>query len=246
MKIATAQLNCTVGNIEQNLQAHYLLLEKAIEQQVELIVFPEMSITGYCREEGQELAFSKDDKRLERLKEIARTGNIIIIVGAPIKIDKKLYIGAFVLHPNKPLEIYTKQFLHDGEELFYASSKEYNPTIPLKGEKLMLAICADINTEDHPRQAKDNNATIYLPGIFFSENGIDKGSRQLQQYAEKYSMNILMSNYSGELWGMKSGGQSAFWNSNGVLMDHLNQNDSGMLIIMKENEKWSSHRVVLD
>lgn len=43
MKIASAQIKCTVGEIQQNLDEHYRAVEDAIEEGVELIVFPEYS-----------------------------------------------------------------------------------------------------------------------------------------------------------------------------------------------------------
>lgn len=108
MKIASAQINSTVGHIQSNLEEHYRLIETAIAEGVELIAFPEMSITGYCREEGKELAFTENDPRLDQIKQLAAKGNIHIIAGAPIVIKDELYIGAFVIYPNKPIAIYTK------------------------------------------------------------------------------------------------------------------------------------------
>ncbi len=246
MKIAVVQVNSTVGDIQQNLEAHYRIIEAAIEEDVQLIAFPEMSLTGYCRKEGEKLAFTEHDSRLNKLKTLATQGDIHIVVGAPIKIKGKLYIGAFVIYPKKPIGIYTKQYLHDGEELFYSSSMHYNPIIKLGQERISLAICADINNENHPRAACKNGSTIYLPCIFNSEEGIKKGYEQLRTYAKDYSLNILMSNYNGELWNMKSGGKSAFWNSNGELVGCLNANDLGILVAEKKKEKWATRKLVLN
>ena len=244
MKIASAQINCTVGAIQQNLIEHYRIVEIAINNKVQLISFPEMSITGYCREEGENLAFTKTDDRLHILQKLSNSGNIIIVAGARIKTKDQLYIGSFVISPNESVKIYTKQYLHDGEELFYNSSMDYNPIINLETEKISLAICADINNEAHPCKAAKNECTIYLPSIFYTEEGIKDGYRQLKKYANKYGLNILMSNYSGTLWGIKSGGKSAFWNANGQLIDHLNANDSGILIAEKRNNLWGTKKLV--
>lgn len=244
MKIASAQINCTVGGIQQNLEEHYRIIETAIDENIELITFPEMSITGYCREEGHKLAFTQNDSRLDRLKELSIKGNIVIVAGAPIRVKTDLYIGAFIIRPNKSIDIYTKQYLHDGEELFYSSSMDYNPIIKLGKERLSVAICADINNEKHPYHAAENETSIYLACIFYSNNGIDKGCEQLKNYAQNYSLNILMANYSGELWNMKSGGKSAFWNSKGELIENLNSNDSGLLVAEKKNEKWKAKKLV--
>ena len=242
MKIASAQINCTVGHMQSNLEEHYGLIEAAIAEGVELIAFPEMSITGYCREEGKGLAFTENDPRLDQLKQLATKGNIHIIAGAPILIKNKLYIGAFVIYPNKPIAIYTKQYLHDGEELYYSPSRDFNPIIQLGQEKISLAICADINNEDHPRVSSKNGSTIYIPCIFYSKDGMDKGKGLLGAYSKDYSLNILMSNYTGELWNMEAGGQSAFWTSAGNLCDQLNSSESGLLIAEKTGEVWTTKK----
>ena len=93
MKLASAQINCTVGEIQQNLDKHYQMINIAIAHKAQLILFPEMSITGYCREEGEKFAFTESDSRLKKLQELSALGNIIIIAGAPIKIKEKLYIN---------------------------------------------------------------------------------------------------------------------------------------------------------
>lgn len=239
MKLASAQINCTVGEIEQNLKTHYTLIELAIKNKVDLILFPEMSIIGYCRKEASKYIFTEEDPRLNTLKEISKKGNIIIITGAPININEQLYIGSFIINPDGSTQIYTKQHLHKGEELFFNSSMNHNPIVKIKNVKISLAICADINNEKHPCQAQRNNCSIYLPSIFYSENGIEQGHKQLKKYAKKYSLNILMSNYSGELWGIKAGGKSTFWNSKGEVLKTLATNQTGLLIIQKKNDNWS-------
>jgi len=245
MKLASAQINCTVGEVQKNLDEHYKVIELAIDNNVQLITFPEMSLTGYCREEAKELAFDEYDIGLNKLKELASIGNIIIVAGAPVYIKQRLYIGSFVIHPSEPIMIYTKQFLHNGEDFYFSTSFNYNPIINLEDETIGLAICADINNEKHPQNTMKNKCSIYLPSIFYSKNGMNMGFEQLRDYAQKYSLNILMSNYVGKLWGMESGGKSAFWNSEGELVDNLNSNDNGILIIEKENTEWRTQKMYI-
>ena len=233
MKIDAAQINCTVGEIKQNLDLHYQLIELAIERGVDLILFPEMSITGYCREEGRKLCLTADDQRLMKLREYAADGGIYIIAGAPVLLENELYIGSFIFSPDRTVNVYTKQYLHDGEELYYASSMNYNPVIRIGNEKIALAICADINCVDHPNAAKQRGSTVYLPGIFYAISGIEAGYELLQQYATQFSLNILMANYSGELWNVTAGGRSAFWGSNGELIGNLEVEECGLMLVEK-------------
>ena len=238
MILASAQIEAKIGDLKGNLNNHIEMINLASKNQADLIVFPEMSLTGYCREKASKLAFKRDDIRLNFLKEISYKNKIIVVVGAPIMINDNLYIGSFIFQPNSEIEIYTKQFLHNGEELFFKSSCDYNPTLKIENEKIQFAICADIDTEEHALNASKNKTTLYLPSIFFSKKGIQKGQRNLQNYAEKYNFNILMSNYCGEHWNVTGGGKSAFWNNKGEKIGQLNSEKKGLLIVEKENKNW--------
>ena len=159
-------------------------------------------------------------------------------MGAPIEIDENLYIGAYILMPTGEIKIYTKQFLHAGEEQYYASSFAYNPRIKIKEELISFAICADIDYEQHPFQAKENNCSLYVASIFFTENGINQGQELLTQYSKHFSFKILMSNYVGKLWKMKAGGKSGFWDEDGKLIGVLDSKNEGLLIIEKKKGLW--------
>ncbi|OXB11506.1 carbon-nitrogen hydrolase family protein [Flavobacterium plurextorum] len=240
MILAAAQTKPTRGNIETNLLDHYSLIELAVQNKAQLIAFPEMSITGYERENAKELALKKEDSRLNHLKKLAFENNITIIAGAPIEIESKLFIGEFVISPDNSVSIYTKQFLHEGEDEFFQPSFDYNPMLEIEKQKISFAICADIDNPLHPENAKKKETDIYIASIFFSPNGIPNAYRDLQNYAEKHKMNVLMSNFSGESWGSPSAGQSAFWNSKGELVGQMNESDSGLLIVEKQNDNWKS------
>lgn len=245
MKLIAAQLESTVKKTEENIVKHCKMLDVAIEKKANLIVFPEMSLTGYCREEAKDLCFTEHDARLEVLQVKATKGNIIIVVGAPIQIKKELYIGSFVLYPNGNKEIYTKQYLHTGEELYFKNSFAYNPLIDIKNTKICLAICADISHEIHPKQAKNKQADLYVASIFYTDKGIPEGHQQLKNYADKYKLNVLMSNYCGEVCGIVAGGKSAFWTNEGSLVSKLNKQETGLLCMTKKENEWFSAKFVV-
>jgi predicted amidohydrolase len=245
MILAAAQTKPKRGDIDSNLLDHYRLIELAAKNGVHLIAFPELSITGYERENAASLAFTKDDSRIEHLKELAAKHAIIIIAGAPIKIESEMFIGEFVISPDNSVSIYTKQFLHEGEDEHFHSSFDYNPMINIENQNISFAICADIDNPLHPENASKRNTDIYIASIFFSPNGIPNAYRDLQSYAERHKMNILMSNFCGESWGSPSAGQSAFWNNKGELITQMNDSDSGLLLVEKQNDNWTS-KIIID
>ncbi|PBJ14450.1 carbon-nitrogen hydrolase family protein [Flavobacterium sp. ACN6] len=244
MILAAAQTKPKRADINANLLDHYHLIELAAQNGANLIAFPEMSITGYERSDAAELAFTKDDYRLDHLKTLAVKNNIIIVAGAPIQIESQLFIGEFVISPDNSVSIYTKQFLHEGEDEFFQSSFDNNPIVTIENQKIAFAICADIDNPLHPENAKKNETDIYIASIFFSPNGIPNAYRNLQDYAQKHKMNVLMSNFCGDSWGSPAAGQSAFWNNKGELIGQMNDSDAGILLVENKNDDWTSRVII--
>ena len=240
MILAAAQTSPKQYDIQANLNDHYKFIRIAHQKGARLITFPEMSITGYEREKAKELSFTVNDSRLDKLSHLSVQYKMIVIAGAPVQIGDDLFIGSFIFHPTKGTLVYTKQFLHTGEELFFSSSTSYNPQIIFRDEKVSLAICADINHPQHPENASSVKSTLYIPGIFSSSGGMPDTYRKLTHYAQSYSLNVLMSNFCGQSWGMDSGGKSAFWNNKGELIASLDGKNPGLLLAEKKNGVWTA------
>ncbi len=231
MIIAAAQTKPAGNNTNQNITDHLRLIDMAAEQGAELILFPEMSLTGYQREQAEELCFVEDDPRLDPIKEKANLYKMMIIVGAPIKINEKLHIGAFILLPGNKSHIYTKQFLHGEEENYFSGNNNYNPLVSFNEEQISIAICADITNPVHAHNAAEKKSSLYLAGIFYTPGGISKAYEQLGSYSKNYGMKILMSNYGGPSYNIESAGESASWNENGDLIGKITNHEKEILIV---------------
>jgi predicted amidohydrolase len=239
MILAAAQTKPKRGDIRANLADHCNLTDLASKNGARLIVFPEMSITGYERERAKGLAFTENDSRLDELKELSAERQIIIVAGAPVILREELFIGAFILKPDRSVAIYTKQFLHAGEEFFFSPSADNNPIIALGRERCSVAICADIDNPSHPEKAKKAGTTVYLSSLFFTPNGIPTAYRALSGYAQKHGMNVLMANFCGQSWdNCTAGGDSGFWDSAGKLIARQNSVDPGLLVVEKIDGQW--------
>ncbi|MCF2446531.1 carbon-nitrogen hydrolase family protein [Dyadobacter sp. CY345] len=240
MIVAAAQTIPKRKNTTENLEDHYRLVNLAADHGAQLIVFPEMSLTGYEREFAAELSFVGNDMRLDKLKNLASNRNIIILAGAPILLESGLHIGMFVLEPNQPERIYTKQYLHDGEEIAFVPGINRDILINLEGEVISLAICADITNPAHPARAAALNSTLYIASIFYTPNGIQQGFSDLQGYANLFYMSVLMSNFGGMSYSMQAAGQSSFWNNNGKIISGFEGAGEGLLIVEKNDKDWKS------
>lgn len=240
MKIASAQISVIDKDINYNISKHIHCCEIAIENQVKLIVFPEMSLTGYLRKDASSNTFTMDDARLNVFKSVSKRGNLIIIVGAPIKINDKVHIGEFIIYPNGNTNVYTKQYLHDGEEIYFYPTFEYNPQIIINDETISLAICADIENQNHIFNAKSNQATFYLASIFYLEQSMDKLHSKLSSYSKEYKLNVLISNFVDNSFNLKAGGKSGFWNQSGEIISSADKELEQLIIIEKKKKEWHS------
>ena len=231
------------NTVEENFRDHCRMLDTAAQQRANLIVFPEMSMTGYTREKAAELAFDVDDARLGPVKSAAASQHIIAVAGAPIRMNGVLHIGSFILFPDQSQSLYIKQFLHPAEERHFSSSFDHDPLIRYRGERISLAICADIDHPDHARQASDRQSSVYAASIFFTPGGTSEAHDRMKACASTHSMDVLISNYCGTVWNMESGGRSAYWPRQGVLVGALPADEPGLLLVEKTQGDWSCEAV---
>ncbi len=109
--IAAAQTVPVRGDVDANLKQHVRLTRAAAEERAEVLVFPEVSLTGYALDLADELAFLESDPRLAPLVELASSYRMTLIAGAPVRIGAELYIGAFIISPDRAPGLYTKHHL---------------------------------------------------------------------------------------------------------------------------------------
>jgi predicted amidohydrolase len=230
MKICVAQTNPIKGDIQRNIENHKKLIIKAVAQKADLIIFPELSLTGYEPTLAKELAITKEDIRLTDFQILSNENEITIGVGAPTKSDSGTCISMILFQPNKPREIYSKKYLHADEEAFFVSGDNL-PCLTIKEAKIAFAICYEISIDKHIEDSFKNGATIYIASVAKFESGIEKALQRLTHIASKYKMTVLMSNCVGNSDGQQCAGKTSIWNSKGVLVDQLNESEEGILIV---------------
>lgn len=72
--------------------------------------------------------------------------------------------------------IYTKKYLHPGEELYFSPSAQYDPDITINGEQLSFAICYDIENNEHIECIKKGNQIIMRLVFFILKMEFNQGS----------------------------------------------------------------------
>lgn len=243
--IAAAQSGSVKGEIEKNVKEHLRFIEKAAENNVDFIIFPELSLTGYEPEIAKDFSFVGDEKILNPLKEISEKHNISIVAGGPIKSGKeKPYIGSFIIQPGKEIELYRKRYLHPPEAKYFMPSED-NKAIKVSNETIGIAICADIDNPQHPMDAKNNSATIYAAGVLMSVTGIDDAHSKMSSHAFKHSMTAIMANYAYDSGGYQTGKRSGIWCDDGEVLVLAENYNEALVIGEKIGKDWTGKIVEL-
>jgi predicted amidohydrolase len=230
MRIAIAQIESIKGNIEKNIENHLKWIKHAIQNNADMVVFPELSLTGYEPGLAGSLATSQDDTRLDEIQSLSDKNRIIIGVGLPTRKEGSVFVSMIIFQPNKERITYSKQYLYPPEKSIFKAGK--NPLVlNLETEVVAPAICYEASSKVHYEYASKNGATIYLASVLSSTGGIDAELKKLSGIARNKGMITFMANYVGKSGGYECAGKSSVWNEKGELMGQLGGKEEGLIIL---------------
>jgi predicted amidohydrolase len=242
--IAAVQSGSIKGDIHANIQTHVEFVRVAAEYLIDVIIFPELSLTGFEPEIAQDCAITINDERLAPLKDQAEKVGITIICGAPIASPTgKPYIGALIINSGKP-RIYHKAFLHPGEKCFFSPGSQKSCVINVKGVNIGVAVCADIHHASHAEEAAKQGASVYAAGVLIM-NDYTKAAKRMQQYATEHSMMTLMANHASPTGSYIPVGKSAIWNNSGKLLAIADETGYSIVVAMEHQAEWIGKTIKL-
>ncbi|MEN0107584.1 MAG: carbon-nitrogen hydrolase family protein [Pseudomonas sp.] len=237
--LAAAQCAVQPGDLAGNLALHLALMQRAREQGVDFLLFPELSLTGYEPTLAHDLAQTADTSLLAPLRALAKDAGMTTVVGLPMRPADhgKPQIAAYVLHGDGSLSIYTKQYLHPGEEQFFAPGTG-GELLSIAGLPVALSVCADFTHAEHLAAAAAQGAQVYATGVLIGEAGYGRDSALLQGHAQHHGMAILMANHGGPTGGWQAAGQSAFWDNHGRCVASTTGLGNRLLILCERDGGW--------
>ncbi|MEO8665390.1 MAG: nitrilase-related carbon-nitrogen hydrolase [Ignavibacteria bacterium] len=117
MKVAVAQLTCVIGDLEKNIKHHLEFCDDAIKNKADMIVFPELSLTGYSiKDLNYVISLNlKETKALDEIK--AKSKKISIVCG--------------LAEEDESFAIYNAGIFISGGEIQFSHRKVYPPTYGL-------------------------------------------------------------------------------------------------------------------
>lgn len=148
IKVGIAQIECYIGNVERNLKKHFEYIDKALSEDVEILVFPELSLTGFIL---KDIVFHISEECVRALDEIKRyVEKMLVIVGFVEEPRKGIYYNsAALISHGKVIGLYSKLYLPAyapfEDPRYYAQGElERLRVYEYKGWGLGVQICEDM------------------------------------------------------------------------------------------------------
>jgi len=166
LRVAIAQLNFKVGDLKHNLEKHQQAAIKARDElKADIIVFPELSLTGYPPEDLL-LRPSFLEETDAALKQLTRSAEgIHCVVSHPLKHANSLFNACSVIYNGAILGQYSKQHLPNYgvfDECRYFTPGSSPCVIPINGIPVGIVICEDLWQPGPTREAADHGARFIL------------------------------------------------------------------------------------
>ncbi|HEX7010194.1 MAG TPA: NAD+ synthase [Phycisphaeraceae bacterium] len=251
MRIALAQINPTVGDIDGNAQQIRCALDRAAQEGVQLVVFPELSIIGYPPKDLL-LKPSVIEECVEAVEDLAQAcRGVAAVIGYPCPSDqprgRPLYNAAALCIDGRIAHRHVKSLLPTYDVFDEQRYFEPGPRIDLAaldGWRVGISICEDLWNEQHimVRQLYHDNPIDELASrgaqIFINTAAspfvVGKHNFRLRlmgYVAKKHRLPLLYCNQVGGNDELIFDGNSCAFDAQGNLIAHAKDFEEDLLIV---------------
>ena len=181
LRVGLAQINTTVGDLEGNVARVLEYVDRARDLGVDVVSFPELTVTGYPPEDLLlRPSFVRDN--LEALEAVVKgCGGITAVVGF-VGLDGDIYNSAAVIHDGRLADVYHKQRLPNYgvfDEMRYFRPGEGCAVYTIAGVGVGVSICEDIWYPGEPTRAQAQAGAQVIVNI--NGSPYNAGKREFRQ-----------------------------------------------------------------
>jgi predicted amidohydrolase len=213
MRLGLTQMHCPKGEVAANLDAHAARIVEARARGVDVLCFPEMSITGYL-DPGRwpEAVLSLDSDAVARFLAMTAGSEMLVLAGLVESNPRgRPFITQIAARSGSLVAVYRKITVIDEEELWFARGPGDVAVLPHRSGGIGLAICADIDSPELFAQlARAGARTVFhaaAPGLYGAQETRDWQSgfdwwrgechEKLAGYAREHALTIAVATQAG-------------------------------------------------
>jgi NAD+ synthase (glutamine-hydrolysing) len=203
MRVALCQINTTVGDIAGNTELIGGGMRSAREAGAELVLFPELAVTGYPPEDLLLREHFLADARMALEQLAAETQGLAAVVGFPERADD-VYNAAAILAHGKIHATYRKVYLPNYgvfDEDRYFQSGACGAVVDLAGHRVGLTVCEDIWEPGPPASDEALAGATLIVNISASPYHVGKGAERERMFAQRARDNLACVAFCGLVGG---------------------------------------------
>ena len=248
LRLAMAQINTTVGDLEGNTAKVLEHIRKATAQQADLVVFPEMAIPGYPPED---LLFKPSFIRsnIEKMHEVVANSQGITVVVGFVDSQRDIYNAAAVAHDGQLVGVYHKMYLpnygvFDEDRYFKAGSQ--CPVFVINGIHIGVNICEDIWYALGPAAVQREAGAEIIININASPYHAGKLGFRERMVATRASDNEVYVSYTNLVGGQDElvfDGGSVVFDQGGELVARGKQFEEDLVVVDLDMDAIFRHRL---
>ena len=232
LRVALAQINPTVGDLAGNADLIAQSVQSAQAQGANLIVFPEMIVTGYPVEDLA-LRPSFQAASIRAIEEIAAgiKGDIVAVVGY---LDQGPKNAVAVIHDGKIKARYVKRHLPNYgvfDEFRNFVAGDQNLVVRIHGVDVAVAICEDIWHSLEAIAARTPGLLVVPNGSPFERNKDDVRLALVQKRAKEIGAPVAYVNMTGGQDDLVFDGDSIVVGSDGNVLARTAQFDDQLIVV---------------
>ena len=232
LRVALAQINPTVGDLAGNAGLIAAAVTAAQEASANLIVFPEMIVTGYPVEDLA-LRPSFQAASIRAVQEIAAsiTGDIVAVVGY---LDQGPKNAVAVIHDGKIRATYVKRHLPNYgvfDEFRNFVAGDQSLVVRIHGVDVAVAICEDIWHSLDSIASRTPGLLVVPNGSPFERNKDDVRLALVQKRAKEISAPVAYVNMTGGQDDLVFDGDSIVVGKDGTVLARTAQFDDQLIVV---------------
>ncbi|MCX6066528.1 MAG: carbon-nitrogen hydrolase [Chloroflexi bacterium] len=243
LSLALAQINTTLGAVDANLEKHLAMAHTARKQGADLLIFPELSLTGYVLQDVAATVAHRplpEDPVFKRL--LAASNDLDMVVGFVEEDERyRYFISAAYLSNGKVTHVHRKVYLPTygifDEKRYFASGDSFR-AFDTKFGRAGILICEDFWHASSPYALWMDGADLMLftsasPGrgvtdeILGSAKWVETVNRT---YAGLFTTFIAHANRVGFEDGLNFWGGSTIYDPDGKLIIKAPYNEEGVTL----------------
>jgi NAD+ synthase (glutamine-hydrolysing) len=236
LRIALAQINPTVGDLEGNVAKINRYIRTAKKSQAQVVAFPELAVTGYPSEDLLLKSQFVDDN-LSALNKIRKNVQDITAIVGFVDRDDDIYNAAAIIHNKKIIDIYHKRHLPNYgvfDEYRYFRTGSRSPVYRIGETWIGVNICEDIWYPEGPARTQSQAGAEVIININASPYHIGKGRTREQMLSTRASENLVFIAYLNTVGGQDElvfDGQSLVLDQNGTVLARGRQFEEDLIVI---------------